>query len=401
MSSGNPEKLSTDDISRLIKNPSADSRIELADKLARQYKAQSFTPEQLELAEQIFRLLLKDAEIHVRHVLAENLKEVKTIPHDVALQLAKDVEYIALPMLEFSEVLTDDDLVSIVSGTMEITRHMAVAKRKNLSDKISSALIDTGNEDVVERLLYNQTAKISSETFDKVSQHFPDNENILGALLDHSAATVEVAEKVMARVSDNLRRHLSEKHKTAVNKLGGVFDKSREAATIKFLGAKTSDAELARLMSYLEENSSFTQELQDKHSKLAGMIESLELSGKLTPLTALCMGSMSLFEITMARLAKISIYNVKKLTADESNQGLRALYEKAGLPESMFESLQIVMGVVRGIDKERPEARERLKKPENLSNYMIEKIMTVAEGQEIENINYFLSMIRMYAKKDG
>ncbi len=399
--SGNPEKLSTDDIGRLIGNPSADSRIEIADKLARQYKSQSFTPEQLAIAEQIFRLLLKDAEVHVRYVLAENLKEVKTIPHDVALQLARDAEYIALPMLEFCEVLTDDDLVSIVSGTVEVARQMAVAKRKNLSDKISSALIDTKNEDVVERLLYNQNAKISSESFDKVSQNFPNNENILGALLDHSAATMEVAEKVMARVSDNLRRHLSEKHKIAVNKLGGVFDKSREAATIRFLGAKTSDAELARLMNYLEEHSGFTQELQDKQSKLAGMIEGLELSGKLTPFTALCLGSMSLFEITLARLAKVSIYNVRKLAADESDQGLKALYEKAGLPESMYEPLRIVVGVVRGIDKEKPEVKDRLKKPENLSNYMIEKIMTVAEEQEIENINYFLSMINLYAKKSA
>jgi len=397
----NPNKLSLADISRLLANPTPNARVEIADKLTKEYKAQSFAPEQLELAEQIFRLLLKDAEVHVRHTLSENLKEVKTLPHDVALQLAKDVEMVSLPILEFSEVLRENDLMEIITGTMEVSRHMAVAKRKNISDKISSALIETGNEALVENLLKNQTARIDGASFEKIGNSFSDNEKILGALLNHNAATMEIAERVMGKLSTSLRERLDDKYKEALGKLGGVFDKSREAATIKFLGAKTTDEELTRLMNYLEENSSFATELHNKNSRLAGMIESLEISGKLTPFTALCMGSMSLFEITLARLAKISIYNAKKLTADESGRGLKALYEKAGLPVSMYNAVQLVINVIKGIDKEKAEVKKRLKTPEHLASYMLEKIMTLAEGHEIDNLNYFLGMINLHAKKEG
>ncbi len=54
------------------------------------------------MAEQIFRIMVKDAEVRVREALAINLKENPNVPHDVAVTLAKDVDQVALPVLRFS-----------------------------------------------------------------------------------------------------------------------------------------------------------------------------------------------------------------------------------------------------------------------------------------------------------
>ena len=58
--------------------------------------------------------MIKDAEVRVREALAQNLKENPDLPHDVALSLAQDVDQVALPILQFSDVLTDDDLIEII-----------------------------------------------------------------------------------------------------------------------------------------------------------------------------------------------------------------------------------------------------------------------------------------------
>ncbi len=53
-------------------------------------------------------------ELRVREALAAHLKNSPDLAHDVAVALARDVDSVSLPMLKFSEVLTDEDLIEIV-----------------------------------------------------------------------------------------------------------------------------------------------------------------------------------------------------------------------------------------------------------------------------------------------
>ncbi|HLO75939.1 MAG TPA: hypothetical protein VK196_05730, partial [Magnetospirillum sp.] len=108
------QKLREEDVARLLANPSADTRVEIAGKIAEQHSALSKS--QRKLAEDIFRLMVKDAEVRVRQALSRQLKENPLVPHDVAISLARDVDAVALPMLQFSEVLTDEDLIEIVKS---------------------------------------------------------------------------------------------------------------------------------------------------------------------------------------------------------------------------------------------------------------------------------------------
>ena len=132
----NQERLSIEDISRLAEDKSPNARIEVANKLAKQYRNKDFPPEQLKLAEQIFRLLLRDVEVHVRKAISDNLKDLKDVPRDVILQLTKDVKEVSIPVLEVSEVLTDTDLISIIQTTNEVASQIAISKRKNVSSKV-------------------------------------------------------------------------------------------------------------------------------------------------------------------------------------------------------------------------------------------------------------------------
>ena len=103
--------LTQDDVARLLTDPSAQTRAETAAKIAQDFGADRLTPEEREMAQEIFRIMAKDAEVRVREALSFNLKENSAIPHEVAKAFAQDVDLVALPILQFSEVLTDEDLI--------------------------------------------------------------------------------------------------------------------------------------------------------------------------------------------------------------------------------------------------------------------------------------------------
>ena len=94
--------------------PSPDVRAELAGKVAADLSANGLTPTEVRLAQDIVRALARDVEEAVRASLSRALRHSPNLPRDVARKLANDVEFVALPMLANSLVLTDEDLIEIV-----------------------------------------------------------------------------------------------------------------------------------------------------------------------------------------------------------------------------------------------------------------------------------------------
>ena len=81
-------RLTEGDVRKLLSDPSAVTRAETAAKLAIQFDQGDLSPSERAMAEQIFRIMVKDAEVRVREALAVNLKENPNLPHDVALTLS-------------------------------------------------------------------------------------------------------------------------------------------------------------------------------------------------------------------------------------------------------------------------------------------------------------------------
>lgn len=133
--------LSTQDVSRLLKDPSADARAALAPKLAGHLESESLSQGEFAIAHDILNMMARDTAVIVRRALADNLKHTHNLPRDVALTLARDIDDVALPILETSEVFTDEDLVELVREVPE-TKQMAIARRNSLSAPVTDALID-------------------------------------------------------------------------------------------------------------------------------------------------------------------------------------------------------------------------------------------------------------------
>ena len=127
------------------------------------------------LSDKVLETLARDQAVKVRQIVAEALKDSVHAPLAVIRKLARDIEIqVAGPILEHSPLLTDEDLLEIIAAGPIRGALNAIAKRRQLSDKLSdgvaiAALANPGVEsNSVRRLLQNQSAQIREDTLDRI-----------------------------------------------------------------------------------------------------------------------------------------------------------------------------------------------------------------------------------------
>lgn len=340
--------LTEQDVAQLLADPSGRARAETAGKIAAGFNTGDLTAEERQLAEEIFRLMVQDAEVRVREALAHSLKENPGVPHDVAVSLAKDVASVAMPVLQFSEALSDEDLVELVRG-QDADKQVAIAQRTAVSESVSEALVETQNEDAVTALVSNQGADISEKSLQKVVGDFGDREGIQSAMIRRPKLPVAVSERLVTMVSEGMKEELVKHQELPASLATDLILQSRERATIS-LSSGSSDDELTSLVKQLNDN------------------------GRLTPsiiLRGLCMGDINFFEASLAELLGISLFNARMLIHDPGKLGLQAAFEKAGLPISHYPAARAAIDVARETDYDGGENdRERY------ARRMIERVLT-------------------------
>ncbi len=362
--------LSIEDVNRLAQDPSPATRAGTAAKLAQQFSTAHFTEGELKLAEQIFRVMVRDAEVRVREALSANLKHNPLLPHDVAMALAKDVDSVALPVLSASEVLTTEDLVQIVRSQNSPQRLDAIAGRREVAAPVSAAIVDVGNENVVAKLLANPGAEIAEPTLHKVVDKFGHSEAIQNPLVHRQVLPVTVAERLVTHVAEHLRAHLLSNHKISADLALDIVLQSRERATVG-IAMGVSEAGLAALVGQLKEGK--------------------RLTGSLA-LRAICMGNTRFFEHAVAALAGIPVGNARVLIHDPGHRGLVTVWAKAKLPESYLPAVKAALDVVAQTELDGLELD-----PERYSRRIIERVLTQYETLGVEfnddDLEYLLAKV--------
>jgi uncharacterized protein (DUF2336 family) len=100
------------------------------------------------LMSEILRQIIHEVEMSVRRRLSDRLAQMKDAPHDLILRLANDSIEVAHPILIDSDLLHDIDLVEIIQHRT-LQHQLAIAMRRNLSESVTEALVETGNSDVI------------------------------------------------------------------------------------------------------------------------------------------------------------------------------------------------------------------------------------------------------------
>jgi uncharacterized protein (DUF2336 family) len=146
-------------------------RAELATKIARLMPGLSMRESSHIFAVTIETLecLARDAAVRVRAILAEEIKKLDCIPRDIVLTLARDVEAIvAGPILQYSPLLSEADLVEIIAHGQVSEVLAAIARRKPVTAKVSDALVQSLDVPAVAALLVNSDAQIRKHTMERI-----------------------------------------------------------------------------------------------------------------------------------------------------------------------------------------------------------------------------------------
>lgn len=130
---------------------------------------------------QLAELVEVEARVHVAKLLAP----LERAPGTVVVKLANDVIEVARPLLEFSNVLSDDDLIDIISSQTEDHR-VAIAGRATLTERVGDALVDHGKTASVVRLVRNPKAEFDRTTLEKLVKRATEDAEIASDLRGRS-----------------------------------------------------------------------------------------------------------------------------------------------------------------------------------------------------------------------
>ena len=375
--------LSPQDVERLLTDKTAGVRVDMTHKIGGAYNGAGkagLGSRELLVAEQIFRLLVRDTEVNVRASLSQYVKDSPSIPRDIVVTLAKDVEEVSLPVLQFSEVLTDDDLMELINAKDEVSRYLAVSRRRVVSDKVSDTLLAKGNGEVVSALVNNSGAIISEGGYDKIISEHSGDEKLMQAVSKRPQLPVAAVEKLITKVSASLADTLKQKYKMPAQQgekemgahIEKEVEKTRETETLHLIKMAHAEADIEKLITQLQQ------------------------ANKLTPsiiLSSLCQGDFNFFETSLARLSNIPVANARKLISDRGELGFRAIYNKSGLPDAMFPAVKLLLKIVRELDGEGEK-----KGSSRYANRIVERILQYSEDTQMENLSYIIALVRRVAQ---
>ena len=195
----------------LAEDPDVEVRKELAHKLGRLLPDIS-SDQQDKLSKMtldILDTLARDQISDVRAIVSDEIKHARNVPKNVVRRLAMDAERaVSAPVIEYSPLLSDRDLLEIVALGIESGAMTSVARRKDLPEEVVDAIIESGDEEAIPTLLQNKSAKISDKTIDLIAVEAEGREEWHPPLIDRGNLPVRTVRRIASFVSAALFERL-------------------------------------------------------------------------------------------------------------------------------------------------------------------------------------------------
>ncbi|MEO0413154.1 MAG: DUF2336 domain-containing protein [Pseudomonadota bacterium] len=162
---------------------------------------------------EILARLAQDELPRVRAIVAEAVKESRAVPADMVRGLAKDVEQaVAAPVLQYSPLLTEDDLSEIIAAGAASGALNAIAKRADLPDTVSHDLAATLDTQAVAALLENDSAQIREDTLDAIIDQAPQAQSWHRPLAMRESLSLRAMKRISGFVASFLVGEMVDRH---------------------------------------------------------------------------------------------------------------------------------------------------------------------------------------------
>ncbi len=343
----------------LARDEDQEVRSDLVGKVARllpelndhgQKQAQHFVVDTLEI-------LARDQTIRVRRVLAETLKDMAVAPPAVIRSLAEDVEdVVACPVLQFSPLLDDQDLLDIIDRGSVSGKLEAISRRQSLAEPVADAIAATEDVPAIAALLSNESAQIREETLDRLVEQAPTVMAWHEPLVERSGLPTHAIRKLAGFVAETLVGRLQARADLDEATAELVAQELRRRLERADVGPETEDA-------------------------LAEKVAAMHAAGKLTEealLEAVTLGERSFMRHALARLAGLTPQVVEKVLLAGSAKAQISLVWKSGLTMRFAAQLQMRMGGISPEQTLRPRKNGSFPLSEKEMGWQLSMFQTMA-----------------------
>jgi len=301
----------------LAEDRSAESRNELVTIIKDLFENKSgvLSDREKNLMFKIIETLFHEVEVSIRRDLSEQLAERNDVPQDLITYLANDNIAVASPVLSHSELLRDEDLIKIIHQRTE-EYHMAITLRREISEDISDALVETGHEDVIVSLLNNKNSRISRSTMEYLVEQSKRLDTFQDPLVHRDDLGEELAIKLFGWVSDALRQDISSK-----------FDLPQDILDTYLAAPDNQNADRSRHLEKMQPNATMDLVLQ------------LKAKDMLTPdvlVAALNQGEIALFVGVFAEMTGLDLEFTKTIVFDGNGEEIAVACKAIGVSEMQF-----------------------------------------------------------------
>lgn len=177
---------------------------------------------EMALFDAVLGQLAGEMEVAVRAELAERMSEAVIAPAGLMRTLAGDEIEVALPVLERSHALSDEDLLRL-ARTKGQDHLRAISQRPVVSSVVSDAIVERGDDDTLGVLLRNEGAALSRRAHEKAVDRAAANPQLHEAVVSRETLPIDLLNEMYFMVEARLRDRI-----TAVN--GAIDPAALEAA---------------------------------------------------------------------------------------------------------------------------------------------------------------------------
>ena len=198
----------------------------------------------------VLSTVVADFSREIRAELAAKIGPSKVALGNTVEKLALDEIDIARPILEQSTALSEQQILAVISQKTQ-DHLLAVTRRTDISEKVSHALVEKGDDRVVVSLLENTQAKIAPKTYETVTELAQSRPILYAPFVRREDVPVELLNDVYLEVEVSLRREILARYEqVSPEELDAALQRSRA----KLLKAhRRPQLEVARIKARIEE----------------------------------------------------------------------------------------------------------------------------------------------------
>lgn len=290
------------------------ARTAIARRVGERLSAATVDETDRQAAEALARVLATDAVERVRCALSLSVRHARHLSREIAMRIAHDVDSVACPFLEVTEVFSEEDWQQLVL-TIRRSALVAVARRGAMPVSLAVSLAELGSQAVAETLVDNRAAPMNQRVAGTLIDRFPGATQVMDKLALREDIVAEIAARLTTRVSAAARARLAERY--------------RMPDHTEVVGA---EAEMAALLALARHTAP---------PGLAALVHTLKRDGKLSDFLLLKAAGENLLDflgVALADRATLRLENVKGTLNQGGSHAVVELLRRAGVAEPLHES---------------------------------------------------------------